>query len=704
MISLQKVNPTGYFSFGLSETLDIDNLGITLLDGVNKDRGGSNGSGKSSLFNTICHILFGANPSGETADDVTNAKINKRFGMVYFKDNAGDQWRVIETRKWKKSDKYLDNSIAQPSTVIRLTGGYTGTDVYLERWNGKEWNDERGTNAIGKMKLTTEATREKIVSILNCSYDQFIDTCYLVQQEGLRLVSGKHKDRYEIISRLANTEKWESRRASAYADRLRLEQALRDDESKLAGIQSSIYRSSEIIEQEIALAEAQQLESNEQLKIISMDLALNQGLKVDVDTQTAEWLLKRTAILAVSKEFDTSVQTLVAEKNKLYREYISQVDVVRKAPESSELTQLRSTESLLGYKISSLHGDLNNMVPGEGKCSKCKSFVTLEHIERHRELTKLQIAELEHELTQVRSTITELSEELDRHIDNVISDLDKLYNSIKLELDTLESSLRDNCLTINKEAESCIAKWQESTREASRISALLSKLPVQISQLKMNMSHVSGDIGRLKTELSTVNQVQNINMQIASDILVRQNKIKSLQTVERLFGDRGMQAYVLEQTIGQLNAHIKSNLKNVYNSNIDMWMSCFKEKADGTMGINIQVYVKDGSKESIPFSLYSGGERQILSLVILDAYSALAAKMGSGFNILLLDEIFGPLDGTNAARVFEYVSRMSAKSRSSIFITAHDSTIKDSIKFDTILTVIKSEEITTLAVNKRGIK
>lgn len=701
MINLQKINPTGYFSYGVHETIDIEDLGITLLDGVNKDRGGSNGSGKSSLFNAICHILFGANPSGETADDVTNARLGKRLGMVYFTDNVGQQWRVIETRKWKKSDKYLDKSILEPSTVIRLTGGYTGTDVFLERWDGKEWCDERGTNAIGKMKLTTEATRARIVSVLNCSYDQFIDTCYLVQQEGLRLVSGKHKDRYEIIARLANTEKWETRKATVFSDRVKLEQTLRDNEAKLAGLRINGFRDTTQIQQEIAFLQDQAIGTQDQILATEMELTTSLGMKTAMEAELNSILAKRSESLAVSKSYDTAVQTLVAEKNRLYREHINQVDAIRKTPAPPELAQSQAHEPLLNYKIVSLNDDLNNMVPGEGKCPKCKSYVTIEHIERHREITKLQIAEYESERTSIRDKINLLSENLDRSMNDMVSEADELYTEVKSALEDIETVLRNHSLIINKEAERYIAVWQEHNREVSKLSTIISRLPVQISQLKMSLSHINGDIGRLEQELTTANELYLMNATIESEILVQTNKIKNLQTIERLFGDRGMQAYVLEQTIGQLNAHIKANLKNVFNSNIDMWMSCFKEKADGTMGINIQVYVKDGSKDQIPFSLYSGGERQILSLVILDAYSALAAKMGSGFNILLLDEIFGPLDGTNAARVFEYVSKMSAKSRSSIFITAHDSSVKDSINFDTILTVTKSEEMTTLSVNKQ---
>jgi hypothetical protein len=63
---IHQVNPTGMFSYGLSNTINLLNRGLVHLVGVNDDKGGdSNGAGKSSLFNAICELLFQENPTGE---------------------------------------------------------------------------------------------------------------------------------------------------------------------------------------------------------------------------------------------------------------------------------------------------------------------------------------------------------------------------------------------------------------------------------------------------------------------------------------------------------------------------------------------------------------------------------------------------------------------------------------------------------------
>ena len=106
MLTLLDVNPSGYFSYGLHQTIPLDSLGLVLLEGKNNDRlGNPNGAGKTSLFNAITTILFDANPLGTTGDDNLNRSIGKCFGKVGFGDSNGAKWRVISTRKWRKTDK-----------------------------------------------------------------------------------------------------------------------------------------------------------------------------------------------------------------------------------------------------------------------------------------------------------------------------------------------------------------------------------------------------------------------------------------------------------------------------------------------------------------------------------------------------------------------------------------------------------------------
>ena len=63
MLVIESVNPTGMFSFGGCQDINLVGKGLVNLLGVNKDQhADSNGSGKSSLFNSVCEILYQENP------------------------------------------------------------------------------------------------------------------------------------------------------------------------------------------------------------------------------------------------------------------------------------------------------------------------------------------------------------------------------------------------------------------------------------------------------------------------------------------------------------------------------------------------------------------------------------------------------------------------------------------------------------------
>lgn len=701
MINLLKINPTGYFSYGYQDTVDIQALGTVLVDGLNHDKGGgANGSGKTSLFNSICHILFGKNPTGATADDITNARLGRRCGIVLFEDNTGSRWRIIEIRKWKKGDKYPDPCMDEPSTINRLIGRYTGSDVFLEKWNGIEWVDERGTNKIGKMKLTTDATRQKIASILNCTYEQFVDTCYLIQQEGLRLVSGGHKERYAIIARLTNIDKWEARKNTVAADRIRLEQELVKSEAMLAGMSMLDLGQIEVLRQEIAIKEADNKSLRDQIIVLEAEAATVQAaIDVAAAEVDASWLI-RNKILSDIKDIDISIRNInEISKTNLIRYYDTISNIKNNTDIPLELSDLMSEEMTTSVKISTLNADLNNLISGATKCPKCKSYVTIEHIERHRELIKLEILELESKLKDIRSKIELISSQLEIAKEEKLIAVETAYNSDNAKLMKELQDFQSKQVKIASEAELILNKWQDNNKNINELKARLSVIPTSVSQLNLQIQHNIIDIANIMDRINKLEATIENAEALKIDINKKNTRIKALSMVERLFGDRGMQAFVLKNTIDQLNQIISNNLPIVSKS-MKMWVSAFKEKSDGTLGVEIQVYVKDGSKDQIPFSLYSGGERQILNLVLLDAYSELAARMGTGFNILFLDEIFGPLDGTNAARVFEYIESMSSRNRSSIFLTAHDATIKDSVKFDTIITATKTKEQTVLTINK----
>jgi len=101
-----------FMSFGnVESTIELDGQGTVTITGENMDKGGSNGSGKTTIINALCYALYNKpfdNISKERLVNTTNAKQNTlmEVRLVFEKDGIeyeiyrarGEEYR-IEVRK-----------------------------------------------------------------------------------------------------------------------------------------------------------------------------------------------------------------------------------------------------------------------------------------------------------------------------------------------------------------------------------------------------------------------------------------------------------------------------------------------------------------------------------------------------------------------------------------------------------------------------
>ena len=166
MLQILSVNPTGTFSYGYCQDVNLNDRGLVNLIGINQDKGGcSNGSGKTSLFNTICEVLFGENPTGEKGDAVINNIWGKgSCPRVVFQSWENTPYRVTYCRKWKE-DYYPVDTAEEVK--------YTGTALFLDKWLGEEaisYFKEEDLQELIKMQvdsLETDIGRTEGRGVLN---------------------------------------------------------------------------------------------------------------------------------------------------------------------------------------------------------------------------------------------------------------------------------------------------------------------------------------------------------------------------------------------------------------------------------------------------------------------------------------------------------------------------------------------------------
>lgn len=122
--------------------------GVYKITGVNKDKGGSNGAGKTSIMNIISFVLYGK-PFDPAIEDIQNYTNNSKKTPA----TMGVEFR-------KGTDLFK---------IIRTKAGSTNS-VTLEQFQEDEWHDI----TLGK---GIQATNSLIVDIIGMSFDMFCLTC-----------------------------------------------------------------------------------------------------------------------------------------------------------------------------------------------------------------------------------------------------------------------------------------------------------------------------------------------------------------------------------------------------------------------------------------------------------------------------------------------------------------------------------------------
>ncbi|MCB5366922.1 AAA family ATPase [Collinsella aerofaciens] len=155
--------------------LKIDNQGLVLIEGKNltSNKFKSNGSGKSSLLDSIVYAIYDTTSKGLRADDIVNNKVGKNTAVILEGRKGEDVYRI---ERYRKHSKYKNK-----------------VKLFL--------NDKEIT---GKSASETNKMIEKIVGI---DYNTFINSIMFSQGNGAgRFALATDKEKKEILEGLVNLE------------------------------------------------------------------------------------------------------------------------------------------------------------------------------------------------------------------------------------------------------------------------------------------------------------------------------------------------------------------------------------------------------------------------------------------------------------------------------------------------------------------
>lgn len=153
--------------------IELDDRGLILVEGRNKTNGAfkSNGSGKTSILDSIVYAIYDTTSKGLKADDVVN-RVAKKNTEVILEGVKGDD--VIRIERYRKHSKHKNK-----------------VKLFL---NGKEISEK-----------SAKATNEAIETIVGIDYKTFINSIMFSQGSGAgRFATATDKEKKEILENLVN--------------------------------------------------------------------------------------------------------------------------------------------------------------------------------------------------------------------------------------------------------------------------------------------------------------------------------------------------------------------------------------------------------------------------------------------------------------------------------------------------------------------
>ena len=102
-MKINKIKINNFYSFHDVELKFDDYSGLVLIEGKNKDTGGSNGSGKSSLIEAVVWGLFGKTVRNSTEEAMINFT-NKKNCTVELIINGNIKGKINQTKKFPKTE------------------------------------------------------------------------------------------------------------------------------------------------------------------------------------------------------------------------------------------------------------------------------------------------------------------------------------------------------------------------------------------------------------------------------------------------------------------------------------------------------------------------------------------------------------------------------------------------------------------------
>ncbi len=663
---------------------------------------GLNGAGKSTIFEAIAWVLYGAVAARTSADQIKRENAdNKDPCLVELEFIFGeDKYRVVR----EMSGKSLTTSASATINEKLVANGAEIVSNFIQKKLGMDFKSfytsifakQKELNALSSMNpserrplilrmLGINALDEIIVEIRSDkkSKKNLIEKLEqdLVDEKGVKKVEkykNQVKESGEKYKKIVESTKQIRKNISAIEKKLEFIRKECDgkkieyernykikeqlDEKKILFDKKNTL-SKEIKNLQLKIEKRQEKISSEKLKLNKFD-KIEQEMKL-LEKRRFENNRKSETLL---KKIEQK-KTLIEQIQEDITEIKSKKTTIEKMGSSAKCP---TCDRILGGQYNKLLKDFDNEI--KEKNNKIKSL-------------KNESSKIENEYNQFSKEIEALQKK------------DNYLHAKSIEKEKINTILYNFTQEVEKEEIELKRKKAEFTKISTiefdekqyitikdKIEVLYKKYQLKLDELneiRNNLEKIKIDLERKEGEKNLIDQqIENLQENIKE-----QRKI--IKKIE--LDNKNLQ---LLKILNEIMVSFRTYLISQIRPTLSLYASeLFDQLTNGKyseieLDDNYNLIVYDNG---VPYDIerFSGGEEDLANLCIRLAISeVITEKAGSIFNFIILDEIFGSQDNTRKQNIIKALGRFSSKFRQ-IFLITHVEEIKNSM--ENAITVYEEE-------------
>lgn len=607
---LQKVTLEGFLSFRDKADFEVQD-GIWLVLGES-DVFLSNGSGKSSLFDSIFYCLYGKTTKGLVGDDVINLEIGKNCKVsIELQDSKTNA--VLEVERFRKY-------------------GTIGNGLIVKE-NGK------------RLEGNVQILEEKLLGILGYDYDFFLNTVYYSQEMTEFFASSSDSEKKSFLDSVLQTEK--------YGVALKY---VRKDLSDLNAKIKDTELTKKIFEDEI-LVIAQEIVSLEQNGEVFED---ERGVRLNELESARITLIENCSVFNIEKIEKTAEIDRTEEKlgkvSKFLEDSVADFNK-RKEIFVLESSKLREQMSVLLNGISTKEAKIKNLVKQKVNvtCENCGNLITEGSKEKYVEILNQEVTELSSKQNVLAESLAILNKRQEE--DRLKFEQDVLdFRSAKVNLESSLLNIRKRLNEINEKVNSLNLQLAEN-----KAVILVKQNAVNIFEKYKEEKVVSKDSKKEKIIFCDKFLKESVS-----------NK-KLYEFFEDAFSTKGIKSLLSYDFCKIFNQEIFSIMSVLSGGFLEINLQGQTKLKSGELSEKLFLGIKLSGREMQYLNL-SGGEKRRVDIAVMITLNKIVRRMYNInfglLGVLILDEIFSFLDSSGEENVF-YILQEVSKNVRSIFVITH---------------------------------